>query len=130
MRLIRGLTRRTGPFTVAAGNDKLWRDFCDVVGRPELPDDPRFVTQLDRARNQKELAAIVQPIFLTRNANEWVAALDAKGIPCAPVLDYQEILSNEQVEHLGLVHSIKVSNGARTKTVGFPVKISEFRLQD
>ena len=70
-----------------------------------------------------------QPIFLTRNAGEWVAALDAKGIPCAPVLDYREILSNEQVEHLGLVHSIKASNGATTKTVGFPVKISDFDYQ-
>lgn len=121
-----GFDAKDRPFTVAAGNDKLWRDFCDVVGRPELPDDPRSVTQLDRARNQKELAAIVQPIFLTRNANEWVGALDAKGIPCAPVLDYHEILSNEQVEHLGLVQSLKMPNGATTKTVGFPVKISDF----
>lgn len=121
-----GFEAKDRPFTVAAGNDKLWRDFCDVVGRPDLPNDPRFVTQLDRARNQKELAAIVQPIFLTKNAGEWVGALDAKGIPCAPVLNYHEILSNEQVEHLGLVQSIKMPNGATTKTVGFPVKISDF----
>ncbi len=94
-----------------------------------MPDDVRFKSQFDRARNQKELLAIVQPIFLTRNADEWVAALDAKGIPCAVVLDYSEILSNEHIKDMELVRSIELSNGATTKTVGFPIKISNFTYE-
>jgi crotonobetainyl-CoA:carnitine CoA-transferase CaiB-like acyl-CoA transferase len=124
-----GYDAKDRPFTVAAGNDKLWRDFCEVIGRMELPDEARFKSQFDRARNQKELLAIVQPIFLTKSADEWVAALDAKGIPCAVVLDYSEILSNEHVKDMGLVRSIALSNGATTKTVGFPIKISNFTYE-
>jgi len=121
-----GFDAKDRPFTVAAGNDKLWRDFCGVVGLPDLPNDPRFTSQFDRARNQKELAEIVKPIFLTKNADEWIAALDAKGIPCAIVMNYSEILSNEQVAHMELVRTMKLSNGATTKTVGFPIKVSGF----
>jgi len=124
-----GFDAKDRPFTVAAGNDKLWRDFCGVVGLPALPDDPRFGAQLDRARNQKALAEIVQPIFLTKTAQEWIDAFDAKGIPCAIVLDYSEILSNEQVEHMGLVRDIKLANGATTKTVGFPIGVSGFTYE-
>lgn len=124
-----GYDAKDRPFTVAAGNDKLWQDFCDVVGRPDLPADPRFGSQLDRAGNQKELTAIVQPILRERNAQEWITAFDAKGVPCAIVLDYEEILENEQVDHLELVKTIKLSNGATTKTVGFPIKISNFEFE-
>jgi crotonobetainyl-CoA:carnitine CoA-transferase CaiB-like acyl-CoA transferase len=42
------------------------------------------------------------------------------------VLDYSEILSNEQVAHMGLVRDMKLSNGATTKTVGFPINVSGF----
>src|SRR6185437_12117673 len=50
-------------FAVAAGNDKLWQSLCNVVGRKNLPSDPRFVTQAGRMKNQKALAAILAPIF-------------------------------------------------------------------
>lgn len=124
-----GYDAKDRPFTVAAGNDKLWRDFCDVIGRPDLPDDPRFTSQLDRARNQKDLLAIVQPVFLTKDAADWIAALDAKGIPCAIVLDYSEILSDPHVQHMGLVRSMTLPNGATTRTVGFPIGVSNFAYE-
>lgn len=112
------------PFAVAAGNDKLWRDLCEIVGLPHLPQDPRFRSQSDRARNQNQLAALLQPIFLTRTADEWCAALDEKGVPCAPVADYAEILSDEHVAHMGLVRDLTLPNGASTQTVVFPIKLS------
>ena len=38
-------------FILAVGNDRIWRRFCEVIGRPDLTDDPRFRTNLDRVRN-------------------------------------------------------------------------------
>ncbi len=115
------------PFTVAAGNDKLWRDLCGVVGLPALPEDPRFRTQSLRAKNQSELAGILQPIFSTRTADSWCGDLDARGVPCAPVANYAEILDDAHVRHLGLVRELLLPNGALTKTVGFPVILSDFQ---
>jgi crotonobetainyl-CoA:carnitine CoA-transferase CaiB-like acyl-CoA transferase len=44
------------------------------------------------------------------------------------VLDYREILSNEQIAYMGLVRDMKLSNGAMTKTVGFPISVSGFKF--
>lgn len=124
-----GFSASDRPFTVAAGNDKLWRDLCEIVGLPALSGEPRFRTQSERAKNQKELAALLQPIFETRTADEWCAALDAKGVPCAPVADYPEILTNEQVQHMELVRELTLPNGASTRTVAFPVKLSGYQFE-
>ncbi|WP_454618708.1 CaiB/BaiF CoA transferase family protein [Bradyrhizobium cenepequi] len=117
------------PFTIAAGNDKLWRDTCAIVGRPDLPDDPRFITQSLRARNQGELAAILQPIFSTRTAAEWISEFDAKGIPCAPINNFAEILADPHIREMGWVQPITMPNGTTTKTVGFPIGISDFAFE-
>jgi crotonobetainyl-CoA:carnitine CoA-transferase CaiB-like acyl-CoA transferase len=115
-------------FAVAAGNDKLWQSLCNVVGRKDLPSDPRFVTQADRMKNQKALAAILAPIFRQRPADHWIAELDALGVPCAPVFDYAEILADRHVDHMQIVREILLPNGATTKTVGFPIGMSEFQF--
>lgn len=114
------------PFTVAAGNDKLWRDTCIVIGKPELADDPRFRTQPLRAQNQDELAAILQPIFLEQPAGHWLRQFDAKGIPCAPINDFSEILNDAHVKGKDWITRTTMPNGATVATVGFPVGLTDF----
>lgn len=114
------------PFTIAAGNDKLWRDTCAVVGRPELADDPRFVTQGQRAANQDALAAILQPIFATRPADDWLAEFDARGIPCAPINDFREILGDRHVEEAGWITRTPLPNGSEVSTIGFPIGLTGY----
>jgi succinate--hydroxymethylglutarate CoA-transferase len=113
-------------FVVAAGNETLWRKFCTIIGRPALAEDTRFTPQSQRAANQKELEAILAPIFLTRAANEWLADFVADGIPSAPVNDFAAILSDPHVAAMGLIHELTLPNGVRTPTVGFPVGISGY----
>jgi crotonobetainyl-CoA:carnitine CoA-transferase CaiB-like acyl-CoA transferase len=117
------------PFTIAAGNDKLWRDTCTILGRPDLPDDPRFATQSLRAKNQDELAAILQPIFATRTAAEWLAELDAKGVPCAPINDFADILADPHVREMGWIRPMSMPNGAVAETVGFPIAITDYAFE-
>jgi crotonobetainyl-CoA:carnitine CoA-transferase CaiB-like acyl-CoA transferase len=114
------------PFAVAAGNNKLWRDLCEIVGVPELATDPRFQDQSRRAKNQVELANILQPLFLKRTAKEWCRLLDDKGVPCAPVNDFPEILADEHVQHMDIVREIALPNGAITKTVAFPISMAGY----
>lgn len=117
------------PFTIAAGNDNLWRDTCAVVGRPDLPDDPRFGTQSLRAKHQDVLAAILQPIFATRPAEHWLRELDARGVPCAPINDFAEVLADPHVRGMGWVETIAMPNGTSAETVGFPIGISEYDFE-
>jgi len=116
------------PFVIAAGNDGLWTEVIAAVGRPDLREDVRFTTITDRARNQKELAAILQPIFSTRSAGEWLAEFQMRGVPCAPVDDFAQILSDEHVVASGLIHELPLPFGGSTKTVPFPVQFDASRF--
>ena len=118
-----GFSAADGDFTVAAGNDRLWAAVADVVGRPELVTDPRFVTQLDRVDHQHELEALLQERFALRKREEWLTELRARGVPCGPVNTFGEILADPHVAATGLVADIDVPVAGPTPTVVFPVRI-------
>lgn len=116
-------------FIIAAGNDALWRQVAEAVELPDLPADPRFKTQLDRARNQEALATILEEKFKTRTAGEWLTEMDRRGVPCAPINTYAEILSDPHVSAMGLVRPLALPNGVETRTTAFPVSISGYEFE-
>lgn len=113
-------------FIVAAGNDVLWREVCLAVGKSDLAEDERFRSQPDRARRQIELAEILQREFRKKTAAEWLDEMDRRGVPCAPINSFQDILSDPHVLTMDLVKPLMLPNGARTRTVGFPLKMSDY----
>lgn len=116
-------------FVIAAGNDRLFAQVCAAAGVPELVGDPRFTSQRLRAEHQDELVAILGPRFADRTAAEWLEAMDARGVPCAPINDYPRVLDDPQVAHLGLVHPLTLPNGVQTRTTGFPVAMSGYAFE-
>ena len=125
----RGFRASDAPFVIAAGNEKQWHSVCEAVGLDALKADPRFSTQEQRAGNQGELFDLLQPVFETQTAAYWLAEFDRRGVPCAPINDYAEILDDPQVAHLGLVHPMELPNGRQTRTVGFPVQVGGFAFR-
>ncbi|MBA3599071.1 MAG: CoA transferase [Methylibium sp.] len=118
------------PFVIAAGNDKLWGEVCEAVSLMALKDDARFTTQTLRAAHQRELAALLQPCFARRSAAEWLTEFDRRGVPCAPINDFADILADPHVKESGWVSELTLPNGMTTPAIGFPVQISgyEFRV--
>ena len=116
-------------FIIAAGNDRLWQEVCNAVEQPKLAQDERFINQGQRAANQAELAAILQPGFAKRSAADWLQEMDRRGVPCSPINTYPEILNDPQVEHLGLVRELTLPNGAKTKTTAFPVRMGGYEFE-
>lgn len=113
-------------FIVAAGNDVLWREVCLAVGKRELADDQRFKSQPDRAKRQVELAAILQAEFSNRTASEWLRELDGRGVPCAPINTFSDILVDPHVQAMDLIKPLVLPNNTQTRTVGFPVKMTDY----
>lgn len=118
-----GFQASDAPFMIAAGNDKLWHSVCDVVGLQQLKSDPRFQTGALRAANQKALEAILQQEFSKRPKAQWLAEFDRHGVPCAPINDYADVLSDEHVRATRLVRDMTLPNGRGTKTIAFPMAI-------
>jgi crotonobetainyl-CoA:carnitine CoA-transferase CaiB-like acyl-CoA transferase len=70
---------------VAAANDRLFRRLCEVLGIPEVPDDPRFARNRDRTANREALRPILVERLATRGAGEWFELLVDAGVPCGPI---------------------------------------------
>ncbi|KRC52584.1 CaiB/BaiF CoA transferase family protein [Nocardioides sp. Root240] len=118
-----GFTAADGDFTVAAGNDRLWAAVAEVVGAPDLVQDPRFRTQLDRVHHQHELEGLLQERFAEEKRDHWLTALRERGVPCGPVNTFGEVLADPHVEATGLVGTLDVPVAGPTPTVLFPVRV-------
>ncbi|MDB5623476.1 MAG: CoA transferase [Devosia sp.] len=111
-------------FVVGAANQKLWLIFCDVIGWPELKDDPRYATNVDRVKRRAELAELLAPRFRTHTAEEWVEAFHAAGIPAGPIYDYAQALDNPHVRHREAVIEIEHPVEGSFRALGFAAKLS------
>jgi crotonobetainyl-CoA:carnitine CoA-transferase CaiB-like acyl-CoA transferase len=70
---------------ITAGNDTQFRKLCEVIGAPELADDPRFAANEGRTANRDELRPLLAERLGTRTAAEWFPDLIAAGVPCGPI---------------------------------------------
>jgi len=109
-------------FALAAGNDKLFRQVCELVELPELLDEEDYKTTSLRAKNQTRLAEILEVEFGKRTAMDWIGVFGEAGVPCGLINSYERTLSHPQVKHCGWVQPMTLPNGVETKTFGSPVR--------
>ncbi len=95
-------TTADGHLNIAGPSGRLWRGFCAAIGRPDLPDDPRFSGQGDRSANRDALRSEIDAVLTTRTTAEWIDVLDEHGVPCGPVQTISEAFADPQIEHLEL----------------------------
>lgn len=117
-----------GHFVIAAGNDKLWRSVTEVVGRPDLAADARFATTQLRAANQIVLKDLLEVEFARHGVDHWLAAFEKAGVPHGRINSYSQILEDPQVRHMGWIEAMELPSGVKTRTFGFPVRISGLDL--
>lgn len=91
---------RDGGINIAAPWGRLWRSFCEVIGRPELMHDPRYATPAARARSREALDREIGEALLGRDSRDWLEAFHRAGVPCGPVHDIAEAFADPQVRHL------------------------------
>ncbi|NYT82739.1 CoA transferase [Alcaligenaceae bacterium] len=111
-----------GYFGMAAGNNSLWKSVCAVVGREDLVQDARFLNPTDRAANQDALRELLEAIFETAGAEDWLTRFRAAGVPCAPINNYSDVLADPQVEHMEWVRDLELPNGVRTRSFVSPIR--------
>jgi crotonobetainyl-CoA:carnitine CoA-transferase CaiB-like acyl-CoA transferase len=96
-----------GYITVGSLSDSEWLGLCEVIGRPEWVDDPRFRTPSARSANAAERLTLVGEILANGHSRDWLDRLDAADVPCAPVLRRGDVIYDAQVINNALIELIE-----------------------
>ncbi|HRO90481.1 MAG TPA: CaiB/BaiF CoA-transferase family protein [Promineifilum sp.] len=113
-----------GHIAVGIGSDEQWRRFCELAGRPELAEEPRFATNAARVAARGELIGLLREVFGRRPSAEWLAALAAARIPSAPINDVPMALNDPQTAAREMVRTVTHPAGPLS-LVGPVARLSE-----
>jgi crotonobetainyl-CoA:carnitine CoA-transferase CaiB-like acyl-CoA transferase len=112
-----------GELIVVAGNDGQFRRLCEVLGVPEVVDDPRFARNQDRTANREELRPLLVERLRTRSKTEWFRDLLDAGVACGPINTVAEGVAF--AEELGLDPVVSVGEpGHEMPSVRNPITFS------
>ena len=116
---------KDGRVMLGAANDGLWNKFCEVTGRTDLSDDPRFKTNLDRVKHRSELIPILEALFQSKSTDEWVALLEAAGIPNSPVNNIADLVHDPQIAHRNMLVDVPHPTVPGLRAPATPMKLSD-----
>lgn len=114
-----------GYLTLGADSERHWPRLCALLDLGELVDDPRFRTNPDRLANLPELTKRIEARTALRPTDEWLAELEAVGIPAGPINTVPAALDDPQARARGMVVDVDHPAAGPTRTLGPVVKLSE-----
>ena len=106
------------PLIIAVGNDRQFAKLAEILGHPEWASEARFATNAARVANREQLVPLISAIVAARPASDWLAALEAAGIPAGPINSVSQALSDPQAVHRGMTRE---QDGV--PVVGSPLRI-------
>jgi len=109
-----------GTLVIAAANDKTYRLTCEVIGRPDLIDDPRFIDGPLRRANVDELVTAIGEALITDTRDAWLERLLAAGVPAGPINSIVEAV--EWAEEMGLSPTV-ADPGSDYRAIRSPIRI-------
>jgi crotonobetainyl-CoA:carnitine CoA-transferase CaiB-like acyl-CoA transferase len=114
-----------GWLVVGCPKEKFWQRLTVVIDRPDLATDARFRDFASRGAHRDELLAILEEVFATRTVSQWLEPLMAASIPCAPIHEVAEALTDPHTRARGLVIETAHPVLGRVKSVASPVRVGE-----
>ena len=109
---------------VAVGNDRQFAALCDVLGSPELSDDPRFATNAARIANRAAMRAALEERLAARPAGVWADSLTAARVPAGVVNDIAAAFDLARTLGLSPVVGIEREDGTTIELVRNPIRLS------
>ncbi|MEU7745257.1 CoA transferase [Nonomuraea sp. NPDC049158] len=100
-----------GPLNIAANQQTQFETLCRLIGRPELPADPRFALPEGRKAHRKALNAELNDALRARTALEWEELLSGHGVPAARILTVPQALALDQLRHRGFLTELSFPDG-------------------
>lgn len=115
----------SGELIIAAPTDALFRRMAGALGHPEWADDPRYATNAERVAHRDGLITAMEQALAAHSKEHWQAALEAVGVPCAPLHDTAEVLAHPQTAALGIHQAVPDTDDMRQ--IGLPLSFDSRR---
>jgi len=105
--------------------DRYWRDFCNILGLPELGVDPRYATMQQRTDANRELVATLDRRFATFARADLLDKFAAAGIPCSSVNSYADIASDPQILANDYIIEVEHPHMGTIREIGLPIRFGK-----
>jgi crotonobetainyl-CoA:carnitine CoA-transferase CaiB-like acyl-CoA transferase len=111
--------------TVAVASDKLWKSFCQAIGRTDLALHADYKTNPLRVKNRAVLEPVLEAMFRSRPAEYWVGLLTQHGVPATVVRNLKEVIDDEQTTARNMTPTVQHAVAGPIQVLGVPVQLSE-----
>jgi crotonobetainyl-CoA:carnitine CoA-transferase CaiB-like acyl-CoA transferase len=119
---------RDGHINLAAGSDEQYRRFCEALQAPELAADTRFATNADRQAYRHELTIEIERRLTRRSTGEWLARMEAAGVPAGPILDLAAAFTDPVAVERQMRVEVEHPVAGRIGQVGTPWRLDGYAL--
>lgn len=111
-------------FIIACGNDKQFVALSQAIGLPELPNDPRFVSNALRIQHRIEIGELLSQHFASNSAKHWVEAIHAVKVPVGLINNLEQAFEEPQVKARNMLVEMQHPLKENLKVIGSPIKLS------
>ncbi|XP_050953734.1 succinate--hydroxymethylglutarate CoA-transferase isoform X3 [Labeo rohita] len=125
-----GFKTKDGYLVVAAGNDQQFMKVCKVLSMNGLAESPKYKSNKLRVQHRKELLQILSERFMQETTGEWLGRFEGTGVPCGPINNIQQVFTNPQVVHNGLILEMDHPTSGRITVPGPAVRFSSFECSN
>ena len=112
---------------IAAGNDKLFKNLCNVLQIQEISTDERFSTNSLRSENVDQLKKILEEKLSLKTTDVWIKEMEQLKIPCGPIFNIKQAVENPQVQERNMIISSFHKKIGEFKSAGNPIKLSTYK---
>jgi len=109
--------------TLGVANNSLFERMCRAIGREELAKDPRFDSEASRVTNREVLVPLLNSIFSTRPASDWLKRLDEAGVPAGRIKTVAEVCDSEHLRARGMFVSLNHPKAGAVTAMGVPIRL-------
>lgn len=113
------------PISICIGNDKLFRQLCQLMGKPEAADDERFHTNVARVKNVEALTTAINQLLSKQPAEHWLQLFRQNGIPSGPINTIEDMLHEPQLHQRNMLQSFAEQFMIGVKVPGNPIKFTD-----
>lgn len=117
------LRTRDGYVTIGATTPNQWPKLCELIGRPELAEDPRFDSVATRKANEQELAHILEEVLQTETSEHWYRLFE-DAFPVGVLNSYDQVLADPHLRERGFLIEMDHPKAGPVKATGFPARLS------